>query len=123
MGYFGGASAPTRPAGFNGQLQFNDGGAFGADVQLAWDKTGKRLGIGSNAPAFKLDVNGPLHVVSPGETLAGTTTGGGALVNIDTGFRFTFQGMVLGIFLRSRIGSLNPGQYVQNNALNIKRVG
>ena len=33
----------TPPAGSNGQVQFNDGGAFGADVDLSYNKTTNQL--------------------------------------------------------------------------------
>lgn len=33
------------PGGANTQLQFNDGGAFGGDAQLTWDKTNNALAI------------------------------------------------------------------------------
>lgn len=39
-------------AGSAGQLQFNVGGALGADSQLHWDNTSKRFGIGSSG-SFK----------------------------------------------------------------------
>lgn len=34
------------PAGSDGQVQFNDSGAFGADSNFIWDDVNKRLGIG-----------------------------------------------------------------------------
>jgi hypothetical protein len=40
----------TPPAGSDGQIQFNDGGSFGADSNLHWDNTNKRLGIDNTAP-------------------------------------------------------------------------
>lgn len=52
----GGGSA----AGSTGQVQFNSGGAFGADSNLFWDDTNKRLGIGTTTPqgTFEADVAG-----------------------------------------------------------------
>lgn len=44
------------PAPSNGYVQFNNAGAFGADANLFWDNTNKRLGIGTATPAAVLDV-------------------------------------------------------------------
>jgi hypothetical protein len=47
----------TPPSGLTGQIQFNNGGAFGADSNLFWDNTNKRLGIGATpATTVRLDV-------------------------------------------------------------------
>jgi hypothetical protein len=44
-------------AGSNGQIQFNNSGAFGADSLLVWDNTNKRLGVGATpATTARLDV-------------------------------------------------------------------
>jgi hypothetical protein len=44
-------------AGSNGQIQFNNSGAFGADSLLVWDNTNKRLGVGASpATTVRLDV-------------------------------------------------------------------
>ena len=53
MGYFGrsGTAPPTPPAGASGQVQFNDGGAFGADAGLAFDKAAQALAVGGNVRA------------------------------------------------------------------------
>lgn len=45
----GGSGAGT-PAGSSGQVQFNSSGSFGADTNIFWDNSNKRLGIGTNAP-------------------------------------------------------------------------
>jgi hypothetical protein len=44
-------------AGTSGQVQFNNGGAFGADSAFHWDNTNKRLGVGVT-PTVTLDVKG-----------------------------------------------------------------
>jgi len=45
------------PAGITGQIQFNNAGAFGADSNLFWDNTNKRLGVGATpATTVRLDV-------------------------------------------------------------------
>lgn len=45
-------------AGANGQIQFNNGGAFGANSNLSWDNTNGFLGIGTPAPSSRLEVAG-----------------------------------------------------------------
>lgn len=45
------------PAGSNTQIQFNDGGSFGADAGLVFNKASGSVGIGT-APSFLLDVRG-----------------------------------------------------------------
>ena len=60
--------ANTPPAGSAGQVQFNNGsGGFGADANLYWDNTNKRLGIGTSAPQWPLVISSS----SPGITLNG----------------------------------------------------
>jgi len=45
------------PAGTTGQIQFNNAGAFGADSNLFWDNTNKRLGVGATpSTTVRLDV-------------------------------------------------------------------
>jgi hypothetical protein len=51
-------SPSGTPAGSNGYVQFNNSGAFGADSNLFWDNTNKRLGIGTTSPSYPLDING-----------------------------------------------------------------
>ena len=41
----GGGGGTTNPGGSTTQVQFNDGGAFGGDVDLTWNKTTNVLGI------------------------------------------------------------------------------
>jgi trimeric autotransporter adhesin len=45
-------------AGTSGQVQFNNGGAFGADSDFHWDNTNKRLGVGTPTPATRVDIQG-----------------------------------------------------------------
>lgn len=49
-------SVTTSPAGANGQVQFNNSGAFGASNNFFWDNTNSKLGIGTNSPQALLDV-------------------------------------------------------------------
>lgn len=46
----------ANAAGSSGQIQFNNDGDFGADSNLYWDNTNKRLGIGTDSPTGKLEV-------------------------------------------------------------------
>jgi hypothetical protein len=48
------------PGGSDTQIQFNDGGAFGGDADLVWDKTNNELRIGGGADMgnYKLQVTG-----------------------------------------------------------------
>lgn len=49
----------ATPAGNDGSIQFKSGSNLAADaVNLHWDDTNKRLGIGTATPAYKLDVTG-----------------------------------------------------------------
>ena len=43
------AGGSASPAGSNTQVQFNDGGVFGADTSLTWNKTTNVLTLGINA--------------------------------------------------------------------------
>jgi len=50
-------ASKATPAGITGQIQFNNGGAFGADSNLFWDNTNKRLGVGATpSTTVRLDV-------------------------------------------------------------------
>jgi hypothetical protein len=48
------ASSGGTPGGSNTQVQFNDGGAFGGDADLTWDKTNNILKIGASATPGKI---------------------------------------------------------------------
>lgn len=56
------AAIGGSPGGSSGQVQFNSGGSFGADSNLFWDNTNKRLGVGTASPNAKLSVVGSLAV-------------------------------------------------------------
>lgn len=45
------------PGGSSGEVQFNNSGSFGADSNLFWNNTSKRLGIGIDVPLKDLHVN------------------------------------------------------------------
>jgi hypothetical protein len=46
------------PGGSSGAVQYNSGGAFAGDTNLYFDATNKRLGVGTNAPANRLQIFG-----------------------------------------------------------------
>lgn len=46
----------SKPAGNNGEIQFNSGGSFGAESNLFWNASGKKLGLGTNSPEYKFDL-------------------------------------------------------------------
>lgn len=55
----------ASPSGVSGAIQFSNGSAFASDASnLFWDNTNKRLGIGTNAPAYPLEVNGTAKIQS-----------------------------------------------------------
>ena len=47
----------VTPAGSQGWIQYNQSGAFGAEILLFWDKTNNRLGVGTNAPEESINVH------------------------------------------------------------------
>ena len=49
------------PAGSDQQIQYNNGGEFGASSQFVWDDSNNRLGIGTSSPDTKLDIEGEGH--------------------------------------------------------------
>jgi hypothetical protein len=51
-------SGGGTPGGSSGSVQYNSSGAFAGDTSLYYDATNKRLGIGTNAPANRLQVYG-----------------------------------------------------------------
>ena len=54
----GGGGGGGTPAGSTGQIQFNDGGSFGANSNLSWDDSNARLGIGSTSPTGLVSLQG-----------------------------------------------------------------
>lgn len=68
-------SAVTSAAGGTGAVQFANGTAFAADApNLFYDDTNNRLGIGTNTPAFPLQVNGIIHSITGGFRFPDNTT-------------------------------------------------
>lgn len=61
----GGTVSGGAPGGATTQVQFNDGGAFGGDAGLIYNKTDDKLGIGKTPTAtagFSLDLLSGLHM-------------------------------------------------------------
>jgi hypothetical protein len=67
--------AGSSPAGSNGQIQFNNGGSFGALVGSFWDSTNKFFGHGTTSPFATLSVNGAAGQTSPLFVIASSTAG------------------------------------------------
>lgn len=80
--------------GVDGQVLFNSSGIFGADSNLFWDNTNKRLGVDTNTPGFPLSVNGIVQSLVGGfkfpdgsvQTTASTSTRYNSSGSISTGF-------------------------------------
>ena len=60
------------PSGSNGYIQFNNSGAFGADVNLYWDNTSKRLGVDNITPQYPIDINSMTSDYDIGDSAAGS---------------------------------------------------
>jgi hypothetical protein len=87
----GGVSA----AGSSTQIQFNSGGVLGATTNFVWDNVNGRLGVGTAAPGYPIDIyadaslNG-LRIVNPAATTRtltlgmNTLTGGSGNATINT---------------------------------------
>ena len=54
----GNLGVTASPAGSDGQVQYNNGGAAGGAGNLYWDDTNSRVGIGTSSPDYALDVAG-----------------------------------------------------------------
>jgi len=54
----GGGGGSTSPGGSTTQVQFNDGGVFGGDTGLIYDKTNKRLGVGGATGSYTVQAQG-----------------------------------------------------------------
>lgn len=108
---------PTTPAGSAGYVQFNNTGAFGADVTFFWDNTNKRLGIGTSTPSSGLEIKGTGDLASARTGLQITSTDSTkyALANFvaDQGFP-GFQVGVAG----STVSGTTPGYAILYNNLN-----
>jgi hypothetical protein len=83
----------TPPSGVAGAIQFSAGSAFNSDAaNLFWDDTNNRLGVGTNAPAYPLDVNGVIRAnVTNGVNIFGGTTDAKIYLNASQGSEISFQ--------------------------------
>ena len=70
-----GANAAFTPAGSDGQLQFNNGGALGATAQVYYDDVNNRLGVLTSTPSYDLDVAGTAGVSKLQLDTSGTPVG------------------------------------------------
>jgi hypothetical protein len=89
----GDISISASPSGVSGAIQFSNGSAFASDAaNFFWDDTNNRLGVGTNAPAYPLDVNGAIRAnVSTGVNIFGSTTDAKIYLNPTQGAEISFQ--------------------------------
>lgn len=79
-----GSTATFLPAGSDGQLQFNNGGALGATAQVYYDDVNNRLGIGTSTPVSTLHVDGTTTLSSNLNFLSPDTTNTISVSMLDT---------------------------------------
>ncbi len=100
-----------NPGGLDTQVQFNDGGTFGGDSGLTYDKTNDilsvgtaiRLGAGSAAiPAYSITGDTDTGVYSPGSDALGFATSGVLRLTIGTG---SIISTVIGLFPAATINA------------------
>jgi len=89
-----GTAGAVTAAGANTQVQFNSGGSLGASSSFVWDKTNKRLGIGTTAPDDRLQIQ--MDDENSGLTIVNATSStdrypGFAVYNYSGGFWGTPQ--------------------------------
>lgn len=82
-------------AGSTGYVQFNNGGALGADSNFFWDNTNKRVGIGTATPATSLDLSAnsdglKLQTIAAASGASCTSTYTGAIRYNSTGNNIEF---------------------------------
>jgi len=92
----------SPPAGTDGQIQFNSSSAFGADSNLYWDNTNKRLGVGTSSPSASI------HCTTFRST---SITDNGTVVSIIPSYNvFTTRNMAIGAGdLPARLGVKGSG--------------
>ena len=85
----GDISLTTSAAGTSGQIQFNDSSAFGADSNLYWANTNKRLGVGETTPTARVHIKGSGSTSATNSLLVQNSSGTAALtVQDDSVIRF-----------------------------------
>jgi uncharacterized protein (TIGR02145 family) len=87
----------ATPAGSTGYIQFNDAGNLGADFNLFWDNTNKRLGIGETTPKNKLDVEGG-GVIGAAYSGTNTAPSNGLLVQGNVGIGTVTPNNLLSVY-------------------------
>lgn len=87
--FLGTPAGDNIAAGSAGQVQFNGSPLLGADANLFWDNTDKRLGIGTASPAVALDVVGTINAS------VGINLGGDALAAADLADGVTGSGAIV----------------------------
>jgi hypothetical protein len=71
----GGGGGGATPAGSDGQVQFNDNGALGADTNFVWNKTSDWLAIGQTTAVVALDINGSAIIGTDSSSCSGILEG------------------------------------------------
>lgn len=74
----------TTVAGSNGQVQFNNGGSFGADSYFYWNNSSKFLGVGGS-PSYQMDVYTSQNTAVRLSTVRNTSAGSSAYTIFNLG--------------------------------------
>jgi|GEM_PF-2299308 len=106
-------SLSTAPGGSSGHVQFNNSGSFSGDSNLVWDNANKRLGIGTAAPAYALDV-----ISAAGAHISTTATAGYGLYVSTYGFVGIGTALPGGLFSVRASASQAWAVYAESNAAN-----
>lgn len=76
----GNITLTANPSGVSGAIQFSDGSAFASDAaNFFWNNTTKRLGVGTNNPQDRCEVNGNIRVGA--SAFVYSSAGGGAVTS------------------------------------------
>jgi len=122
---FGGGGAPVSAAGNPGEIQWNDGGSFGASSNLFWDNVNERLGVGTNTPAARLELRDSAtstNLTSGYIVNQINNSGSSGLFMIKSGLGFAqridVQGNASGLFIQNTSGSTSKGAAITINTFN-----